>query len=99
MKKLIALMVMAGFLVATAPQAFAENGGGVQQPWYNPSTQQSVPEVPVVTPPPPGTHAPVEDATFFTGPVLVGLGVVAIGVVALAVGGSSGGSTPAATNH
>jgi hypothetical protein len=99
MKKFIALMVITGFLVVTAPPVFAENGG-VQPPWYNPSSPQSVPEVPVVTPPTPG-HPPVEAAggTFLSGPVMIGLGVAALGAVALAVGGSSGGSTPAATNH
>ncbi len=57
MKKFIALMVITGFLAGTAPRAFAENGGGVQAPWYNPAATQTVPEVPVVAAPSGGRGA------------------------------------------
>lgn len=102
MKKFLTLMVITGLLAATAPRAIAENAGGVQHPWYNPPYQQSVPEVPVVRAPAPGTHpaAAATGSTFFTGPVLIGIGAVLVGAVALAASGGGGGdSTPATTNH
>ena len=95
MKKFIALMVITGFLAATAPRALAESAGGVQHPWYNPPAPQTVPEVPVVPAPATTTHPPVEAAGAGAGlstGMMVGIGAALVGAVALAAGGGGGGA-------
>lgn len=100
MKKFIALMVITGFLAVTAPCAFAENGGGAGQPWYNPPPVGTAPEVPVVAAP--ATNTAAAGATtgaavgMSTG-MMIGIGVAVVGAVALAAsssGGDGGITTP-----